>query len=155
MAKDAGIRASARWARRLVEALVLVTHKQWLVRNARVHFLVEGLTEVGHELLFAKVREMMETDPADLLPRHRHLLNVNFAELGEGRAVDRQNWSAAMDSALKAAQQVEAGKVSQQSLEIFNRPHPRPCAYTRSGRRTSAATPVAGWSPTAPRRASS
>ena len=60
-----------------------------------------------------------------------------------------------MDSALKAAQQVEAGKVSQQSLEIFNRPHPRPRAYTRSGRRTSAATPVAGWSPTAPRRASS
>ena len=48
-----------------------------------------------------KVSTLMGTDPTELLPRHRHLLDWDFGNLGEGQTVDRQYWIASMESAIK------------------------------------------------------
>ena len=44
----------------------------------------------------------MVTDPADLLPQHRLLLEGEFTELSEGPTIHQQEcWSASMDLAIE------------------------------------------------------
>jgi hypothetical protein len=81
-----------------------ITHQQWLFRNTRVHIrLLEGKTTEEHNAIMEDVLERLSTSPGDLLPQHRHLLEVNFSRLGEGTTIDRQYWMASLDSAVKAA----------------------------------------------------
>jgi len=54
----------------------------------------------------------MYTDPAELLPTHQHLLEVDFAQMGEGSTSDRMYWAASMESALRAADHVITSKPS-------------------------------------------
>ena len=42
------------------------------------------MTEVEHEELFDKVRDLMLIDQSDLLERHQSLLEGDFTELGKG-----------------------------------------------------------------------
>ena len=58
------------------------------------------------------------TDPNDLLPQHRHLLQRDFRQLGEGTALDRQYWIADMRSAIQTANIVlrRRGKKRQASI---------------------------------------
>ena len=53
----------------------------------------------------------MDTDPADLLSKHRYLMEIDFEALGEGPAAARQNWIGAMESAGKAAEHVRSGRL--------------------------------------------
>eukprot|EP00956_Cyclotella_meneghiniana_P031979 scaffold85846_cov40-Cyclotella_meneghiniana.AAC.7 len=49
---------------------------------------------------------MVMVDPADLLLRHRHLLERDFRKLGEGATVDRKLWLQQMRSAISATNSV-------------------------------------------------
>jgi len=100
-----------RWCHTLVTKLLQLTHKQWLFRNSHVnHKKLEGMTTAQHEQIFEKVKSMMWTDPADMLAKHRYLLEEDFQLLGEGTSGERQQWIDSMESALSAADHVRSGK---------------------------------------------
>lgn len=65
--------------------------------------VAEGFTQPAHDAIVSKVLTLMGTDPMDLLPQHRHLLDWDFWELGNGSTVKRQYWVASMESALQAS----------------------------------------------------
>ena len=109
-----------RWCSIFISKLLSLTHKQWLFRNSHVHYKkLEGLTPQEHEEIFSKVRELMWTDPADLLARHQHLLEGDFRQLGEGSSGVRQQWIESMESALKAAALVKTGRQFRGNPGIF------------------------------------
>ena len=92
------------WGSHLVQHLLNITHRQWLYRNARIHLRkAEGLTSSEHEDILSLVKDMMLVDPADLLPRHRQLLEQDYKQLGEGTTVARKLWLQQMRSAVSAA----------------------------------------------------
>ena len=94
----------AGWSGTFVSRVLDITHRQWLYRNARIHIKVaEGLTQPAHEAIMSKVVTLMGTDPMELLPRHRYLLEWDFLTLGKGSTVDRQYWIMGMESALQAS----------------------------------------------------
>ena len=100
-----------KWCQTLQSKLLQLTHKQWLFRNAHVHYKkLDGLTQTQHEEILARVDELMWTDPCELLDNHKYLLHADFHRLTEGKAGDRQNWIAAMESALSAATYVREGQ---------------------------------------------
>ena len=92
------------WSVMFVSKVLDITHRQWLYRNARIHLKVaEGLTQPAHEAITSKVLTLMGTDPMELLPQHRHLLELDFFALGNGPTVDRQYWIKSIESALQAS----------------------------------------------------
>ena len=73
------------WSTHFIQRVLDITHQQWLFRNTRVHIrLLEGKTTEEHNAIMEDVLERLSTSPGDLLPQHRHLLEVNFSRLGEG-----------------------------------------------------------------------
>jgi hypothetical protein len=56
------------------------------------------MTKDEHMTIIDLVKDMMLVDPADLLPRHRSLLQVDFQRLGEGSGIDRKLWLTKMHS---------------------------------------------------------
>jgi hypothetical protein len=94
------------WATLFIQHVLTITHQQWAFRNARVHIrLLEGKTAAEHRDIMEEVLDRIATPEDDLLPQHRHLIDVDFARLGEGTTADRQYWIANLDSAVKAATQ--------------------------------------------------
>jgi hypothetical protein len=92
------------WSSHCVQYLLNITHRQWLYRNARIYIKkLDGMTAEEHHTIIDLVQDMMLVDPADLLPCHRTLLQVDFERLGEGSAVDRKLWLTKMHSAIAAA----------------------------------------------------
>ena len=97
------------WGQRLVSLLIQATHKQWLFINLHVYYKkLEGLMEEQHLRVFRKVKGLMLTDPVDLLPRHRMLLEGDFTELGEGPTILRIFWLALMELSLGAKVYVQS-----------------------------------------------
>ena len=94
-----------RWARGLIQKLLQMTHKQWLLRNARVHIKRKGdLTEEEHDKLLQKIERMMWIDPENLLREDRHLLEEDCDALYKASALDQQLWVAEMEASLSAAE---------------------------------------------------
>ncbi len=92
------------WSCQFIKRVLHITHRQWLYRNARIHIkLADGLTEPEHKKIIRLVHSLLDTDPNDLLPQHRHLLQEDFLKLGEGPSINRQYWIASMQSALDTA----------------------------------------------------
>jgi hypothetical protein len=58
------------------------------------------MTSAEHLTIIELVKDMMLVDPADLLPCHRSLLQVDFRRLGEGSGIDRKLWLTKMHSAI-------------------------------------------------------
>ena len=112
-------RSITKWGISLIKALLSVTHRQWLFRNADVHHRFDGLTMHGHNLLSLRIRELLTTSPGDLLPAHRYLLLQDFAQLGDTDTIQRQIWVASMDSALGAASHFHSGHLTPGSLHAF------------------------------------
>jgi len=52
-----------------------------------------------------KVRDLIDTDPMDLLPENRHLLEEDFEHLGRAPSSHREYWVAEMETALAIARQ--------------------------------------------------
>ena len=91
-----------RWGRKLVSLLMQEIHEQRLFRKLHVYCRnLEGLMEEQHLLIFQKVEELMLTDPADLLPQHRLLLEGDFTELSKGLTLHRQCWITSMELAIE------------------------------------------------------
>ena len=86
-----------------------MTHKQWLLRNAKVHIKRKGdLTAKEHDKLLSKIESLIWTDPDDLLPGDEHLLKEDFDQLGRASAIDQQLWVAEMEASMTAANQGSA-----------------------------------------------
>ena len=131
------------WGQDFVVALLRVTHAQWLCHSSKVHLQVDGLTKAEHSTLFREVADLMWTDPDALLPRHRHLFDVDFETLGSGPALARQVWVASVRSALAAAESVRLHRVVPGSLPRFLAPGTR--SLLRARDRAPPSQPV-GWS---------
>ena len=81
-----------------------MTHKQWLIRNAKVHIKQKGdLTTEEHDNLLKKMETLLWTDPEQLLSDDRHLLDEDFDALGQASALDQQLWVAEVEAAISAA----------------------------------------------------
>lgn len=66
-----------------------------------VHTQVGGcLLAKQHDILVERVEVLLQTDPHQLLPEHRVLLEMDFEKVGSGSPLDLQLWAAEMDSAL-------------------------------------------------------
>ena len=101
------------WSCQFIKRILNITHRQWLYQNARIHIrLSDGLTEPEHKNIIQLVHNLLHTDPNDLLPQHRHLLQQDFQQLGEGPSLDRQYWIKSMQSALETADIVGYGRSS-------------------------------------------
>ena len=98
-------RTAESWDRGLIEQLLRITHRQWLLRNAILHYcLPDGRTIVERERIVERVMDLMWTDPTLLLSEDRALLEEDFVKLGNADASDQEYWVAEVESALKAAQ---------------------------------------------------
>ncbi len=75
------------WGVSFLKALLGVTHKQWLFRNADVHHKIDGLTTHQHTLLNQCIQDLIQTIPEELLPTHCHLLQQDFAQLGNAETL--------------------------------------------------------------------
>merc|ERR1712051_613203 len=65
-----------RWAKTLITKLLQMTHKQWLLRNTKIHIKRKGdMNKEDHDKLCEKIDKLIWTDPEDLLPVNKHLLN--------------------------------------------------------------------------------
>ena len=98
------------WAKKFLQHLLEITHRQWSYRNAKVHLKkVEGRTEQEHEKIMQEVRQMMLVDPSELLPEHRALLHMDFLRLGSGTTVGRIQWIEQIEGAIRSKQAVLSG----------------------------------------------
>ena len=68
------------------------------------------MAQVELDQIFDEVEDLMYTEPDELLPKHRHLLQEDFEALAEGLAQDRQYWSVSMESVIKAHEAVQEGR---------------------------------------------
>ena len=125
LAESGSYLSPIRWGQQFIEKLLNITHKQWIFRNSHVHYRIEGLTPVEHNKIFDKIEELMYTNPDELLPCHKHLLETDFGRLGEGSPVDRQYWIVSIESALKAAERVRSGQIVRGTMPIYNKPRRR------------------------------
>jgi hypothetical protein len=99
------------WAKKFVQHLLEITHRQWSYRNAKVHLKkVEGRTEQEHDKIMQEVRQMMLVDPSELLPEHRALLHTDFLRLGSGTTVERIQWIEQVEGAIQAKRVVLLGQ---------------------------------------------
>ena len=95
-----------RWAIGIITQLLQMTHKQWLLRNAKIHIKQKGdLTAKEHDELLDKIEKLIWTDPDDLLPGDKELLDEDFHLLGKASALDQQLWVAEMEASMAAASQ--------------------------------------------------
>merc|ERR1712115_397650 len=93
-----------RWAKTLITKLLKITHKQWLLRNTKIHIKRKGdMNEEEHDKLRKKIEKLIWTDPEDLLPGDEHLLNEDFDSLGRASAIDQLLWVAEMEASIAAA----------------------------------------------------
>jgi hypothetical protein len=104
------------WASKFMALLLSITHTQWIYRNTKIHLrVVEGKTVAEHDEISCEVLRLLATDPEDVLPGHRALLDSDMEALGRGSTADRQYWIANMTSAVLAAksrrQQLEGDQV--------------------------------------------
>ena len=53
-----------------------------------------GLTAAENRSIFDRIEELVQTDPDELLPNHKHLLGMDFKDLDKGVAAHRQYWIA-------------------------------------------------------------
>ena len=120
--REVGRRSVDQWGKEFVKSLLLLTHKQWLYRNARKHIrLMDGMTEAEHLEVFARVEELIQLDPSELLPKHRYLLEDDFSRMGESSSIERKVWVLNVESALSAAAAVRNGSVVVDGLARFQR----------------------------------
>ena len=102
--KISSFRSADSWATGLMDQLLRICHRQWLMRNEKVHFKRgDGRTLAQHEATSLRIRDLMWTDPDDLLEGDRGLLDEDFEALGSAHAADRECWVASMDAAVAAA----------------------------------------------------
>jgi hypothetical protein len=119
-----------RWGASFLKSLLSNTHKQWLFRNSDVHHIIDGLMTHQHALLNQCIHDLIQTTPKlpkELLPMHYHLLQQDFAQLGNADTLQQQIWVASMESALGAASHFSYSHLTPCSLHRFFCPQSHPC----------------------------
>ncbi len=107
------------WGCKFIKGLIGLTHKQWLYRNNKVHYVNGGLMMKQHKELTAKIKILLKTRHCALLHRHRHYLLTNFEVLGSGPTLARQVWiTLNMEMAISVARVAKANFCSQDTLSI-------------------------------------
>ena len=115
--KISSYRSSDSWATGLMDHLIRICHRQWLMRNEKVHFKRgDGRTIAQHEATSLRIRDLMWTDPDDLLEGDRGLLDEDFEALGSAHAADRECWVASVEAAVAAAG--HAKRKAQQDADV-------------------------------------
>ena len=94
------------WAERFIEALLRITHKQWLHQNALVHYTGNRRTTSEKEALARRVEELLWTGPGKLLEEDRPLLDEDCTRTGEANATTQAYWIADVEVAKKTAEYV-------------------------------------------------
>jgi hypothetical protein len=79
--------------------------------------------------IFDKVNGYALLDPVSLLPRHRCLLEADFAALGNRPTSHRLLWFANMDSAFAAALLALLSSLTPQATTFFAGNSGPPCRY--------------------------
>ena len=91
------------WARLFITKLLQITHKQWLLRNAKIHIKRKGdMNQEDHNKLLKQTDKLLWTDREDLLHGDKHLLNEDFDALGRASAIDQLLWVAEIEASMKA-----------------------------------------------------
>ena len=87
-----------------MDHLLRICHRQWLMRDENVHFKRgDGRTIAQHEAKSLRVRDLMWTDPDNLLKGDRGLLYEYFEALRSAHTADRGCWVAAVEAMVAAA----------------------------------------------------
>jgi hypothetical protein len=63
----------------------------------------DGLTEEHQHKIMRECKDLLWTDPSILLPEDRHLLSIDFEELGNSPAIMWQLWISEMEAATMAS----------------------------------------------------
>ena len=75
--------------------------------NLRTYFRGEsGLAVAKNISIVARVKELMHSDPDELLPKHNLLFGKDFEDLTKGAAAHCQYWRANMELAIQTLCQV-------------------------------------------------
>ena len=101
----------------LMRQLLLLTHHQWMYRNATVHYKADGQPLPCHEQILETITNLIETDETLLLPEDRDLLHIDFAQLSECPTIDQERWISNMNTAISAV-----GFTELDAVELFKRP---------------------------------
>ena len=102
------------WTKQFLTRIINITRRQWLYRNAKIHIAhAEGIPFATHERIMNRTKSLMATDPMDLLPQHRSLLQVDYKTLGEGPTVDRQYWIACVESAIMSKKRIRSSSIDE------------------------------------------
>ena len=87
-----------------MERLLRLTHHQWTMRNAKVHFKrSDGRTIAQHERILSRIRGLLCTDPLDLEEEDQYLLDEDVEALGFASNDCKETWIANMEAALSYA----------------------------------------------------
>jgi len=97
-------RTAETWATGLIEQLLRITHDQWLHRNNLMHFKRKGgVTVAEYAKIESTVKDLIWTDPDELLEDDRALLRENFYKLGKSSPTNQRYWISSMEAAIQAA----------------------------------------------------
>jgi hypothetical protein len=110
------------WGAKFIKSLILITHKQWLYRNSDIHHIIDGLSSRKQQELTARIHELLQTEKNSLLKRYKHLLDVDFVELGSGATIVRQVWVANMEMAISVAKVARGNFCTQENLRLLHMP---------------------------------
>ena len=134
------------WASGLMRQLLLLTHHQWMYRNATVHYKADGKSLPEHEQILETITRLIATDETELLPEDRDLLKIDFAKLGDGPTIDQERWIHSMNVAITANR---LRRVKRRRRRHARLPRSRPTSSppTSSHAAADAATPQSSANP--------
>jgi hypothetical protein len=118
------------WGSRLIKSLIGLTHKQWLFQNSDVHYISKGLTVHQHNELTARICKLMKAKRKILLLRHRHFIQIDFDQLGQGPTLACQVWVANMEMAISVAKVARGNFCTHKSLSLLSTPQTVPITQT-------------------------
>jgi len=90
----------ASWAKQFVSHVLHITHSQWLFRNHTLHDDSQGYLKVRkrREILL-EIAGLADSDPEELPPDSRYLLEIDFAALASGALEQQSYWLLAYKAA--------------------------------------------------------
>ena len=101
--------SSESWGVNFITELLKLTHAQWCLHNAVVHSPVSaGFTQRDHDRLVQRIKDLIFTDPSELLLNHRQLLETDVEALASGSIEEGGVWVEKMESAINATKVVRA-----------------------------------------------
>jgi len=92
------------WGKGIIEQLLRITHKQWLLRNSLLHYkCADGRTMAEKRSIARRVKDLLWIDPEDLHEDDRPLLFEDPEELGASSTTHQAYWVACVEAALLSA----------------------------------------------------